>query len=135
MEEKLVDQVPSALNHEELLARCMGNIEFAERVLDKFQQSFGADLVELERGLDSEDAERVTSVAHRLKGASASVSAPGLSQWAAEIEQLGRTAQLSEVPIHLEGLRKEWSRFVGVASSPTVWPESAVCLTTPQSIL
>jgi len=124
MDEKLVDQAPSVLHHEELLARCMGNVEFAERVLDRFQQSFGADLAELEKGLDSENAEQVSSVAHRLKGASANVSAPGLCQWASEIEQLGRAARLSEIPTHLERLRCEWSRFVGVVSSPTVWTDT-----------
>lgn len=121
MNETVVDQTPAVLNHAELLERCMGNIEFAERILDKFQEGFGADLAELEEGLDFADAERVASVAHRLKGASANVSAPGLRQSASIIEQLGRAGQLAEVPNHLAHLRSEWSRFVGEASSTEIW--------------
>ncbi len=111
------DQDPAALNHEELLARCMGNIEFAERVLAKFQDSFGQDLESLETELKSENAETVASVAHRLKGSSASVGAPGLNQYAAEIEELGRADRLGEIEQPALHLRREWSRFLDHVSS------------------
>jgi HPt (histidine-containing phosphotransfer) domain-containing protein len=117
MYETSIDRTSAALDYEELLARCMGNIEFAERVLDKFQSSFGQELENLENGLNSENAETVTMIAHRLKGASASVGAPGLRQWAAEIEQLGRADRLNEAQQPAQHLRDEWSRFLDHVSS------------------
>jgi len=120
----MTEEISTALNYEELLTRCMGNIEFAERVLDKFQLSFGQDLENLETGLESEDAEAVAMVAHRLKGASASVGAPCLCQRAAEIEQLGRCDRLTEAQEPMQHLRHEWSRFQDHVSS--VWSSGVV---------
>lgn len=117
MYETSIDQDPPVLNHEELLARCMGNIEFAERVLAKFQSSFGQDLESLETELKLENVDTVASVAHRLKGSSASVGAPGLNQYATEIEELGRADRLGEIEQPVLHLRREWSRFLDHVSS------------------
>jgi len=119
MDEKMLDQNSAVLNYEELLARCMGNVDFVERVLDKFQCSFGQDLDNLEAALDSEDAEIVTTVAHRLKGASASVAAPGLRDGATEVEDLGRADRLAEARLHAGQLRDEWSRFLDHVAAAT----------------
>jgi HPt (histidine-containing phosphotransfer) domain-containing protein len=107
----------AAFEAEELLARCMGNIEFAERVLAKFQQRFEDDLTELQQGLASQNAQHIAGVAHRLKGASANVGAPGLQMRATEIEDLARARCVSEVPVRLDQLRYEWARFVRSVSS------------------
>ncbi len=111
MDRKPPDQEPPVLDFEELLERCMGNIEFAERVLAKFQQRLGEDLEELEKGLHAEDAPAIARVAHRLKGASANVAARGVLRRAVEIEQLGRARRVSEIPSQVEELRREWARF------------------------
>lgn len=118
------NQDSAALNHEELLARCMGNIEFAERVLGKFQNSFGQDLESLEAELKLENAETVASLAHRLKGSSASVGAPALNQYAAEIEELGRADRLGEIEQPVQHLRQEWSRFLDHVSSGVLSSDS-----------
>jgi HPt (histidine-containing phosphotransfer) domain-containing protein len=111
------DSTRSVLNTDELLARCMGNIGFAERILAKFQDRFEHDLEELDKALQARDADAVARTAHRIKGASANVAASRLHEHAAEIERLGRTARLSDIPHGLEQLRDEWSRFVHEASS------------------
>ena len=72
MEREVLDESPT-LNTQELIARCMGNLEFAERLLDKFQGRLDADIVELEAAIDAEDADAIARVAHRIKGASANV--------------------------------------------------------------
>ena len=104
-------QVAVGSEFDELLDRCMGNLEFAERVLTKFQDRFGDQLEELESALAQEDAEQVALVAHRLKGESASVAALGLRDRAAEIERLGRANQVSHIPPCLQQLRAEWAAF------------------------
>ena len=101
----------SALEYDELLARCMGNIALVERVLDKYQQSFDGDLADLEEGLAAENSDAVAGVAHRLKGASNNVGASGLGYQAALIEDLAREQRFSEIPSCVEQMRNEWSLF------------------------
>jgi two-component system sensor histidine kinase/response regulator len=112
MEPSRGDPEPEALEFEQLLARCMGNLNFAERVLASFQQEFDEDLAGIERGLASGDAEEVARVAHMLKGASGDVAAATLRAEAADIEELAREKRLEKIPPHLERLRSQWSRFV-----------------------
>jgi HPt (histidine-containing phosphotransfer) domain-containing protein len=102
----------NVFNSDELLARCMGNANFAERVLSKFLQRGALDLDELVRAADALDAQAVTLMAHRIKGAAANVAAQRLRERAAVIEELGRTARLSDVPKNITCLQQEWTDFV-----------------------
>jgi len=117
MNQKLPDRETAVLDFEGLLERCMGNLEFAERILSKFQQRFGEELAELETELERDNAEGITRIAHRLNGESANVAAERLQASAAMIETLGRAERISEIPPCLEELRGEWSRFVDSLSS------------------
>ena len=105
------------LKHEELIARCLGNLDFAERVLTKFQERFEADLVELEAELVSGNTDSVARLAHRMKGASANTAATGLQTEAACIEELARSDQKEEITRRLGRLGGEWSRFIESAES------------------
>ena len=105
------------LNIEELLTRCMGNINFATRVLAKFQDRFEVDLLALDKAIVAHDADAVASIAHRIKGASANVAAPQLHECSAELEQWGRAGSLADISTGVERLRQEWSRFTDQASS------------------
>ena len=108
----------SSSDYRALVARCMGNLEFAERILAKFQRAFEHDLAELEEAFRAGDEAEMTRVAHRMKGASANASAGRLEQAAAEIERLGRSGRCPEVPPRLEDLRREWSRYLDCVRSP-----------------
>jgi len=96
---------------QELLDRCLGNVEFAERILEKFLSRFDTDLEEMEEAALSEDPEFIARVAHRLKGASAAAAAHGLQERTAEIEELAVRRCTSDIPERLRDLRNEWSRF------------------------
>ena len=98
------------LNLEELRNRCMGNIQFVQRVLKKFQQRIPEELAELEKALELSDTEQIARIAHRVKGTSASVSANGLKQAATEIEDLSRAGHITDIPACIEHLRDEWDR-------------------------
>ncbi|HUU94941.1 MAG TPA: Hpt domain-containing protein [Phycisphaerae bacterium] len=117
MDRRLPDEELAAFELEDLLARCMGNIEFAERILARFQERFESDLAELEQGLAAQNTQHLAGVAHRLKGASANVGAPGLQIQATEIEDLARARCVSEIPMRLDRLRGEYARFVRSVSS------------------
>jgi HPt (histidine-containing phosphotransfer) domain-containing protein len=114
--EAQVDQA-SVLNMQDLLDRCLGNLEFVERILGKFLSRFDTDLAEIEQALESEDVEAVARVAHRLKGASATAAATGIRDCAAEIEELARGRLISKIPERVRSLRSEGARFAESASS------------------
>jgi HPt (histidine-containing phosphotransfer) domain-containing protein len=102
----------SVFNSDELLARCMGNASFAERVLGKFLHRCALDLEELARAADSLDANAIAATAHRIKGGAANVAARQLRERAAVIEDLGRTARLGNVPENITFLQRDWTAFV-----------------------
>lgn len=106
------DSKSDVLDLDRLRNRCMGNIALLERVLDQFHKRLPEELAELERALELRDSEQVARVAHRIKGTSANVSADGLQRAAAEIEDLGRTGSVTDVPTRLERLRSEWERYL-----------------------
>jgi HPt (histidine-containing phosphotransfer) domain-containing protein len=116
------ETIQNIINYEELLARCLGNVDIAEKVLSKFQDRFGVDLAELERGLDAGDPQAIALTAHRIKGASANVAAPALYEVAAGLEELGRSERLAEVPAGVAQLRGEWTRFVQSVSQLPLSP-------------
>jgi len=123
--QKLENQVPAVLDVQDLMARCMGNIEFAERVLSTFQELGNEALADLEQAIAAEDAETLARLAHRLKGASANAAAPGLRAHAAEIERAARQSSLGEIPAHMQNLRQEWNRFASTVPLLELVPEPA----------
>jgi len=116
MERDTAHPEANALDREDLMARCMGNLEFAERILGMFQERCGEDLAQLEAAAESGDVKQVALLAHRLKGASANVAAPGMQARAAEIEAAARQEALAEIPASLNELKQEWSRFTSEVS-------------------
>jgi HPt (histidine-containing phosphotransfer) domain-containing protein len=100
------------LDGEELLARCMGNWDFALRVLGKFRARLEADVADLDQALGAQDWDLLARLAHRIKGASASVSALQLRQRAAELEHAARARRVAELSTCVERLRHESNRLV-----------------------
>lgn len=115
MDRELSGSTTSPFDADELVARCLGNLDFVQRVLAKFQERLDTDLAELDEAVLAADAERIARVAHRLKGASANVAAHGLRERAAGIEDLARQRCLDDIPTELDELRGEWSRFTECA--------------------
>lgn len=111
------ETVSKVIDVDELLTRCMGNVDIAERILAKFQERFNVDLDELQEAINSDDVERFTRTAHRIKGSSANVAAHAIFRIATELEQLGRAERLSEAVAGIELLQTEWTRFVDSISA------------------
>ncbi|MEX0937410.1 MAG: Hpt domain-containing protein [Pirellulales bacterium] len=105
------DALAGVIDVNELLTRCLGNVEFAGRILAMFQDRCAADVAELQRALDIDDAETVARVAHRLKGACANAAALGLKTKASRLEQAARELPLPEIAAQFHELRSEWLRF------------------------
>ncbi len=111
----LQEKSAQPLDVEDLLARCLGNTEFAQRVVAKFQERCGQDLAELDQAAAAGDTAKVGNLAHRLKGASANVSATGMKMLAAKMEQAVQQDSLEEILADLEDLKVEWNRFTAAA--------------------
>lgn len=112
------------LAYEQLVARCMGNIDFAQRILAKFLVKFDEDLDRLRQGVAAGDAELVALTAHRLKGSSANVAATELAKVVGDIEHLARACQWPLIEDRLQSLEQEWSRVEQHARSLAASPPS-----------
>ena len=104
--------VEPPIDTEGLLRRCMGNVDFAARVLRRFAGQFGGDVDQLRSSLSDSDAGAVARIAHRLKGTSANVSAVRLQAIAKEIEDLAAVEELSQVTSRIDELLDAWSQLV-----------------------
>lgn len=108
------------LDREELLARCLGSAEFAMRVLGKFQARLEQDLADVDQALQDQDWDLLAHLAHRIKGASASVSAALVRRRAAELEDAVVARQTAELPGGVERLHRAADRLVHELSELTV---------------
>ena len=106
-----VEEVPPPLDFDSLSERFMGDWDFVQVILDKFQQQVGVDLVQLEQSLIERNAQQTASLAHRIKGSAANVSAVEISRLAAELEAMGRAAELDDAGGHLGRIKAECQRL------------------------
>jgi len=108
---------PEVLDLDALMERCMGNLDFVDRILHKFQERLPKELAELETTLECQDAEQLALVAHRIKGSSASVSARGLCLAASAIEDRSRAGCMHDIDSYVEQFRREWERYQNYSAS------------------
>ncbi|MFV2066916.1 MAG: Hpt domain-containing protein [Pirellulales bacterium] len=97
---------------DELLARCLGNLEFAERILAIFQDRCSTDLDDLEQAIEAEDLKRVAGITHRLKGACANAAAHSLCERISHLREAACSGDSSDVSGHYRELRNDWDEFV-----------------------
>ena len=67
-------------------------------------------LEQLEQGIAARDAAAVARVAHQLKGAAGNIAFVPVQQLAADLEQLGKRADLDQATDRLHELRAELQR-------------------------
>ncbi len=110
----IVSSTPSCeiLDRDELLARCLGNLEFAMRVLDQFRSRLAQDLSDLDQALQDRNWDLLARLAHRINGASASVSAGQLRLQAAALEHAARARRVADLPAGVERLHGEAERLI-----------------------
>lgn len=76
------------LTYSELLARCMGEADFAEKIIDDFLTSFQVLFADVETSIRENTLEELPAQIHRLKGTAATVAAKPLFQSLVEFESL-----------------------------------------------
>jgi CheY-like chemotaxis protein/HPt (histidine-containing phosphotransfer) domain-containing protein len=105
------DDAPPPWNCNAVAERFMGDWDFVQMLLEKFERQTDADLEQLEARVAARDAEQTALLAHRLKGAAASLAAESLAATAAKLESIGRNAAMNEAESCFAALRNERERF------------------------
>ncbi len=108
---KLMDS-ECVIDHEDLLTRCMGNRDFARRILESFAKQLNADLAALESAIDRGDVDHVAIIAHRVKGTSSNVSACGVHRLATNICELVKSGDIDLLGSFGLAIRREQQRFL-----------------------
>ncbi len=94
-----------------LMRRVMNDEALAHMVLDQFAQRVETDLEELDAAYASGNTAEVGRLAHRMKGAAASVSAVQVAPIAADLEKMGKAGDLTGADGLLKRLRQHALRF------------------------
>lgn len=101
------DSLIYPIDTDALLARCMGNLAFAQSLLTELE-STGTDRVEeIRRFAATGDCNSAAEAAHSLKGAAAIMGAEPIRNLAAEIEALGRAGVKTQLTELADQLGKE----------------------------
>jgi HPt (histidine-containing phosphotransfer) domain-containing protein len=112
---QLSSRVPSqVLDMPQLLDRCLGSLDLAERCLVRFEQKLRAELECLQDAVDRDDRTELAQLAHRVKGSAATIAAGGLAQAAAALEAYGRGLNSEEPSGLMADFRSEVERFLDV---------------------
>ena len=102
----------TAMDVEQALARCCGNMRVLSLVLDEFERQAGRAVDEIQRALAEGTVKEVARVAHGIKGAAANISASGAAESARRLEQLAKQGASSGLDAALGQLRTELNRLV-----------------------
>lgn len=85
----------------------MGKLELVDRLVKILADGLPRDSAEIEAAVDSQDLERVATLAHRLKGAAANMCAERLASAAAGLEQAARVFDAARISESWLELRQE----------------------------
>jgi signal transduction histidine kinase/CheY-like chemotaxis protein len=110
------------IDFESLLRRCLNKRELAARLVRKLIEQAAVDIPAMAAAVQQNEAAALAASAHRLKGASANVSAEELRRLAAALETLGRNGSTAGTKALLEALQQEMGRL---KAAETQWLTSA----------
>jgi len=79
------------LKFDELLTRCMGEVEFAQKIIRDFLDSSGPLLDEIGDSIAESSVQKAARTVHRLKGTAATVAAKPFLNSLVELETLLRS--------------------------------------------
>ena len=88
--------VAPPMDRDALVARCMGNLEFAQKMLTDFEGYLPERVDQIVRVLGQHDAGAAADLAHGLKGTAGIMTAKTLQAVAAGIEAAGMAGDLAE---------------------------------------
>jgi HPt (histidine-containing phosphotransfer) domain-containing protein len=101
----------AVIDSQALLARCLNNLDFVERILTLFEDRGTVELNNLDEALAAGDVETVGRIAHRLAGACANAAAHDLQICAANVRKAVNKNSLEEAAECVEELHRKWDCF------------------------
>lgn len=90
-----MDAERSPIDWSELVGRCLGDAQFAKRMLGRFVVEAPAQVKAIEDALVAADVAKATKAAHTLKGTAGNVSVVVVAAIAGELEQLCKSGALA----------------------------------------
>lgn len=102
------------ITFEELLSRCMGELQFAQKVLENFMSTCEPQLDELRFDLKNRDWDGLSRKVHRLKGTAATIAARPLCASLERLEVLVRSDdsnRIEETRLGIEVAASECERI------------------------
>ena len=106
-----LEGLASIIDGKALMARCLNNFDFVERILTLFQDRCEVELTELDRAFEAGDLDAVRRIAHRLSGSCANAAATGLQKRAADLRHSLDESEMPRAEECIAELRAEWNRF------------------------
>ncbi|MAE63924.1 MAG: hypothetical protein CMJ18_06590 [Phycisphaeraceae bacterium] len=97
---------------EDVLKRCVGNVDLLRLILGRFEARTGEEIEELAKAIRLRHAEAALHVAHRFCGLAGNVSAEALAALASQLEDLASESAFDEMAGCLARLREEVDRCV-----------------------
>jgi two-component system, sensor histidine kinase and response regulator len=100
--------VLEVFREKELVARLSGDQALARTIVAEFLSDAPGQLQKLKRLIEQGDAKGVSAQAHTLKGAAATISAPGLCELTIQIQRAATDGELSRAAALLASVDKEF---------------------------
>ncbi len=110
------EPVLEVFREKELVARLSGDQVLARTVVAGFLSDAPGQLQKLRQLIEQGDANGAGAQAHTLKGASATVSAPGLLELTTQIQRAATNGELWRAAALLESVEKEFGRLAAALS-------------------
>ncbi len=101
------ESASESFDYEALLGRCVGNVEFAGKMISKYLESLAGELEQIEQAVRGGVLDEAARRAHKLKGASGNVGVVGLQRIARDLEQAAREEDAERCSMLLPRLHKE----------------------------
>ena len=111
------------LDHKRLLEECDEEHSFANRCLHVFIRETQTDMDGIAAALAGKDFQEIARLAHRIKGASASIRAEFLQEKATLLEGSAGTGNHADVDDCLARLKLEFERFNQYIAALTKYPD------------
>jgi HPt (histidine-containing phosphotransfer) domain-containing protein len=114
---------PKPLDQKKLLEECDREQSFANRCLYVFVRETQADIDSIAAALPTKDFPEIARLAHRIKGASASIRAEFLREKAEHLEMSASTGTPTGLDDCFALLKAEFERFNGYVAALPLNPE------------
>lgn len=112
-----VQPVSAPLDLAQLGSMAAGDAQFVRQLCDTFVASGGEIIAGLERALTADDRAGLAAMAHKLKGASASIYAHGLASLAAELEANARDHAPERLGEAVGAIRSSFGQIAGYVAA------------------